>query len=491
MKLLLAALLAVSTPTDVRTLYNTLDPGSVTAALAFYELYPATEEGRKALKRAQELFRAPEDFPLTALIPSINKDILSGNSPLSDSEVEIIERLGQRLPNRALKGYTAQSEQEVLALSSEEIDLGRALLLSQLADEPDVLQKVRHYSALLDLMALQVLSHVSIDASPYDKIKALSRFIFEEKRFRFPPHSIYAKDVDLYTFLPSVMDNHLGVCLGVTALYLAVAQRISLPLEIITPPGHIYVRYRDGEKITNIETTARGVDIPSEHYLGMNNRKLQQRTLKEVIGMTHFNQASVYLQQAKFLEASRCYEKARSYVPSDHFIQELLAYTYLFLDRKSEAKELLKAVYDYLPDEAVARQNISEDYLNGKTDEEGIKAIFQHVDEKRSSILAKLKNLEDILSRYPEFREGIEQCAVAYLQLNRYKEATELLRRYHAIDPGNPNVEYYLAMIYGERGDYKSAWQFLKNAEKITAARDFSPKALRDLRKELFKLCPE
>ena len=97
-------------------------------------------------------------------------------------------------------------------------------------------------------------------------------------RFRFPPHSLHAKDIDIYTFLPSVLDGRRGVCLGVSILYLCLAQRLGLDLEIITPPGHIYVRYQSPEgEMINIETTARGIDIPSERYLGMETRKLQTK----------------------------------------------------------------------------------------------------------------------------------------------------------------------------------------------------------------------
>lgn len=476
---------------EVTTLFNALDPGSVAKSLAFYELYPDTQEGKKALDRAYALLKAEESIPLPELIPSINRSALTPGTTLSDKEVALIERLAMRLPNRRLKGYKAQSEKEVLALPSEEIDLGRALLLSQLSEDPDVLEKVRHYTALLDLMALQVLARVSSDSPAEEKIRALNNFIFAEKRFRFPPHSIYAKDVDLYTFLPSVMDNHLGVCLGVAALYLAVAQRIDLPLEVITPPGHIYVRYHRGEKIINIETTARGIDLPSEHYLGMNARSLQERTIKEVIGMTHFNQASVFLQRERFLEASHCYEKALPYLPDYAFLKELLAYTYLFIDKKGEGRALLEKVAYFLPEEAVARQTLAEDYLNGKTDEEGIAVIFMPVDESHASIMTKLNRVERVLERYPDFRAGLEQCAVGWLQLNRYKEALDYLKRFHAIDPGDPSVEYYLAVLHAERGDYKNAWEYLRNAEAITKSRSFSPKALRDLRKELSQICPE
>ena len=127
------------------------------------------------------------------------------------------------------------------------------------------------------------LARLPIHATDEEKIRAISHFIFHEKRFRFPPHSLYAKDIDTYTFLSSVLDSRLGVCLGVSILYLSIAERLDLPLEIITPPGHIYIRYRKGEEIQNIETTARGIHLPNRAYLGINTRKLQERNKKQVI----------------------------------------------------------------------------------------------------------------------------------------------------------------------------------------------------------------
>ena len=91
-----------------------------------------------------------------------------------------------------------------------------------------------------------------------------------------------------------MLDSRRGVCLGVSILYLCLAQRLGVELEAITPPGHIYVRHvaPDGE-IVNIETTARGIDVPSEMYLGMETRKLQKRDIRQVIGLAFMNQAAV------------------------------------------------------------------------------------------------------------------------------------------------------------------------------------------------------
>ena len=142
------------------------------------------------------------------------------------------------------------------------------------------------------------------------KINTINWYLFDELRLRFPPHSLYSEEIDLYTFLPSVLDSRRGVCLGVSTLYLCLAQRLNLNLEIVTPPGHIFVRYNGGE--INIETTARGIHIPTEHYLSVHTRSLQERNIKEVVGLTFFNQASALWQAGKLKEAITAYERAQN-----------------------------------------------------------------------------------------------------------------------------------------------------------------------------------
>ena len=130
-----------------------------------------------------------------------------------------------------------------------------------MGSDEEAWRKIRSYEAILDLMAMQVRARLGTTFRPEEVVKELNRYVFAEQEFRFPPHSTYAKDIDLYSFLPSVIETRRGVCLGVSILYLCLGQRLGVPLEIITPPGHIYVRYNDGTTITNIETTARGVHI--------------------------------------------------------------------------------------------------------------------------------------------------------------------------------------------------------------------------------------
>lgn|GEM_PF-114532 len=476
-------------------LFRSLTPYSISEHLAFYELYPESSQGKEALTHAWNLLskgKSSETLPLPKLdiqsiISLITKQSFDSPIKLPLEQLEIIQQIADCLPHKKLKGSQIWNKDALTALPSEEVDLGRAILLYQFDTQEEVLQ----YEALLDLMALQIEARLPANATGEDKIGEINRFVFQEMQFRFPPHSLHAKDIDLYTFLPAVLDSRQGVCLGVSFLYLCLAQRLNLSLEIITPPGHIYLRYRQGSKIINIETTSRGIHLPSELYLGINTHKLEERTLKEVIGMTFFNQASAFWGRENYTQAIHLYEQALLYMPHDPLLKMLLAFNYLFTNNQKLAMKLLTPLKHLTLDHAISPETIPADFLAGKVDIKGIKAIFKHVDETRSSILEKQRELQAITKKFPYFRAGLVQLAITHLQLGRNSEAMAILEKYHKIDPNDANVEYYLAMISLNRQDIPKAWYYLKSTEKVLKPKNHYPNALKGLRQHLKTLSPE
>ena len=190
----------------------------------------------------------------------------------------------------------------------------------------------------------------------------------------------------------------------------------------------------------NIETTARGIDMPSEVYLGIDTRKLPKRTLREVIGLAFMNQASVGWHRKDFATTIKLYEQASHFLPDDYLLNMFLGYNYLFANRIKEGKALLKKIQGQRPDHMISGDSVSEDYLAGKTDPDAILAIYTEIDEKRSSILEKQKKLEEVVRKFPAFRQGILHLAITHLQLGREKEALPLLERYIALDPNDPTA---------------------------------------------------
>ncbi len=486
---------------DPRTLYNSLDPLSIPQHLAFYENYPDTPEGHRSLKHAWKLLSggdtARQQLPLSSISPEtlngvinlVNKPANDTTPLLSETEITLIDSLAGHLPNRALQGYHVRTEEEVIALPENEIDLAHGLFLTQMGTEK--WETIRSYEAMIDLMALQLLTKVTLQSTPAEKIQAISALIFDEMGFRFPPHSIYAKDIDHYTFLPSVLDSRQGVCLGVSILYLSLAQRLNLELEAVTPPGHIYVRWKEGQEERNIETTARGIHIDSEEYLGIETKELETHSLKEVIGMAHINQASVYLHEQQYDQALASYEKARPYLHDYYQLKELLGLTYIFTGKTDKGRQLLESINGEIPPHSISTDTLIEDYLIGAVDSEGIQTLFKRVNEDRTSILEKKAALEKVLEKHPKFRDGWKALAITWLQLHRGKEALKYLETYHRMYPSDPTVEYYLAIVYMQRLDYENAWRHLSYSEKLVHPHNHKPKALKELRKHLSLLFPQ
>ena len=475
---------------NIQTLYNSLDPKSVSQHLALYSLYPDTPFGKKALQDAWNLLSGTGNpTPLPAKLPEISSLIgliqkRGSDSPpeLSQESLQAIGSLGARLQNRRLKGHLARTEQELAALSPDEIDIGRAVLL----EDPNL----ESYEAMLDLMALQILARLPQNPSPRQMIEEINRLIFEQMRFRFPPHSVYAKEIDHYTFLPSVLDSRQGVCLGVSTLYLAIAQRIGLPLEMVTPPGHIYVRYKDQDQTINIETTCRGIHMDDEAYLSVDTCKLQMRTAKEVIGLISINHASIYLQDGSYDKALACYKKAAVFLPEDFLLRQLMGCCHLMLGQEQEGYLALKEVAQSVDCCSVSPHMLAADLLAKKGDKECLEALFYHIDEKRASILAKKDRLEEVVKKHPEFRDGWFSLAGCWLQLHRQKEALEILERCHELSPDDSTCNYYLAVLHVIRFNYPMAAKYLTMAERVTSQKGHYPKALKELRRELASVYP-
>jgi len=464
---------------EAKVTYQSLDPTSIREHLAYYELYPDTPEGKEALKTAWKLLsgkdvgHVPLSFPrnINAFIALINPTSSTEKLVLTNEALLAIEQVAAKLPNRKLKGNTAVSLNQLLTLADQEIDIGRALLVTQLKEDKE---KIRQYEAVLDLMALQVLARVPKEAKPEEVVRALNQLIFFELGFRFPPHSSYTNAIDLFTFLPQVLESRRGVCLGVSTLYLCLAQRVGLPIEIITPPGHIFVRVNE----INIETTLRGVHIHSDEYLGINCRSLPKRQLKEVVGMAFFNQASIYLSQGNFQKAKECYQEALPFMPNDAMLKILYGATLFLTNVEGKAFSILKEAKSCSREHILSQDPLCDDILLKRVDPKNLIPLFLYVDETRASIEQKKEALKKSLEKCPDFLSGLFGLAVCHLQLHQPQQAIEILERYHAKVPHDITCEYYLAELYFTRYDIVSSRKHFQNAEKIAQKEGYMPKAL-------------
>lgn len=451
---------------SISAIYNSLDPNSISKHLSFYKLYPDTKEGKKAIKHAWALLKKDNtkalELPkidISNFISLITKDP-NKKKEIDKETISLIKELGKSLKN--IKGT----------------DIARELLLAH------NIKDIGYYEAVIDLMALQIKATLPKSPSPKEMIDAINRFIYFDMKFSFPPLSSYRDSIQSYTLLTSVLDSRKGVCLGLSILYLAIAQRLGLTLQAVTPPGHIFLRHVDKDgNIINIETTNRGIDIESKYYLKIDTKELETKTLKEVIGLSFINEVSTYLQKKEFKKAIELYEKALIYLPSYNLLKELLGFSYIFFGDKKRGRSILLSIKNSQSKYSTKKDTLISDFLNRRTDAEAILEIFIPYEDKRDEIAIKIEKFEKIIKKYPLFRDGIVALFSCYIKLGRLKEAFHTLSKYK--DPKDPSITFYLAVIAYRRFDLKTSWKYLKLTEKLLGK--YLPREVLEFKRELLK----
>lgn len=482
--------LSITAKERIDTLYHKIDPFSISKQLAFYELYPQTDTGNRALRRALDLINIhrplSEQIDCHVKIPPFNPSLIVGLSSqltrkvpvvIRDEDLKTIQKISSHLSNRKLKGYSIDSLDEVKNLEIDQLDLTRILLL-ELVQDP---KQRAYYEATVDLMALEILAHLPKGATLEEKLEKISSYVFHDMEYRFPPQSIWVEELDSFTLLPTILDSRFGVCLGVSTLYLALAQRLDLPLIPITPPGHIFLRFEYKENITNIETTARGIHLPDSHYLSVQTKSFKRRNLKDVVGLNFMNQGALYWQQNDHQKAIQAYDTAIKYMGEDPLLMRFKGLQHLFLGEKEKADEIFKKIRNVTLDGSTYKDTQIDDLLLGHIDKDGLKMLYNKEADDRDALENQIKKLQAKLKDYPKFRDGLFHLAGTWLALHRTKEAYDVLVTYHKIDPKNPVVEYYLAALALERMQLNEGKIFLKNTQQLLKEQSYYPNALKDL----------
>ena len=167
------------------------------------------------------------------------------------------------LANANLDGLYARSIEQVLRLPPEQIDTGTAALI--VSESWSNMVAGTKYQQQLDDIATEIRSRLKAKKAPIGvaAIPIINDYLFNELKFK-----AINKATDPYDlFLHSVMDRRQGYCLSLSVLYLAIGERLGLPLYGVVVPGHFFVRYDDGHVRFNIETTAKGSSASDEYYI--------------------------------------------------------------------------------------------------------------------------------------------------------------------------------------------------------------------------------
>jgi len=224
-------------------------------------------------------------------------------------------------------------------------------------------EKVEAFKKDLDDLAARVRESIKASQQAQEKVARANAVLFQDRGLKCAESTQPEQEVPDYYFPHSTLARKKGVCLGLTTLYLCVAERAGLPMCGAHAPQHIFVRYDDGESSVNLETTDGGRVFDLASYLARfkeeDRPRLQEVYFKnltklEVLGdlfnaaawCSSIGTARNPLPPERALLAARlCVEIC----PQDYNNWDTLAQAYLYAKQPQEALRILRKAIGMRP----------------------------------------------------------------------------------------------------------------------------------------------
>ncbi len=176
--------------------------------------------------------------------------------------------------------------QSLLSVDDESLDIAEAALL--LAKEEYSEIKIEDYIECVDWYARMIKARIVDGDEPKSIINTINEFLFDELEFT------YVQTGNLEgLYLNKVIDRRKGNCVGLSILYLSIAERLGLPLFGVNVPEHIFVRYDDGEQKINIETGHKGMGLSDSFYISHSIERFDEKSVEHGCYLQNLNTKEV------------------------------------------------------------------------------------------------------------------------------------------------------------------------------------------------------
>jgi len=168
-----------------------------------------------------------------------------------------------------------------------------------------------------------------------------------------------------FVLLPAVLRSRRGTCVGLGALYLALAQSLKIPMEGVMRPGHFYVRVREADRHRNIELLRQGEEMPDSWYdtrfpapPGPANEYGRGLSPSEVLAVVEYDIGNERRSQGRIAEARRAYDHAVHHFADFAEAHASLGAALHLLGSLKEAEASYEAAYRINPHLAGLDKNI-------------------------------------------------------------------------------------------------------------------------------------
>lgn len=353
------------------------------------------------------------------------------------------------LANRDKRGLRTYTIEGVLRLPEDEIDIGTAALI--LSREWGTQRTTHVYRRKIDNMSEAILAKLKEKHIPLDHraINIINHYLFKELGFSSVDTAENPDDL----FLHVVLEKKSGYCLSLSVLYLSIAERLGLPVYGVVVPGHFFVRYDDGKRRLNIETTSNGGSANDEHYLSKFSPPNSPRTLymknltkKQTLGCFFNNLGNSYM---KVGDTDKAFEVLLRAVQINPLLSEAnmnLGNVYLKKKMPLQAVEQYEKALTIISNDAKAMNNLASAYM-------------QLADYPRAESYYKTAMALD-----PEYIDVYRNLANAIQMQGRYEEAVGQLKAAVVLNPDDVNSFLLLGQICRQTEQFPDAEKYLLKA---------------------------
>lgn len=287
------------------------------------------------------------------------------------------------------------------------------------------------FNRKLDSAALLLSSQLFMETDPHRIISTVSDLLFNEWGISFNEN----RDTIRYLYPHLVMAEKQGSCVGMSLLYLLIAEKIGVPIYGVRAPGHMFVRYDNGRERYNIELLRNGEVMDDAWYRERWSisdtllYSLDNLTTSGVLAVVRYNLGTIFMHQEKYNKARQHLENASRLMTDFPEAQGNLALVYDLQGNPSRGLQLLTAIRDVHP-------------------------AFKNIDRNIASLQLSCAEYADALatystltSRYPEQADFHYGRAVALFQLKKTADAHDALRRTLALQSGHKGARELLLQI--------------------------------------------
>jgi len=293
-------------------------------------------------------------------------------------------------------------------------------------------------------------------------VDAFRRILLVEEGFTYDKS---ASDPQNYLF-EAVLARKKGNCLGLSMLWLALADRLDLPFRGVYVPSHCFVRYEGKDGHRNVEFAEGGASWGDARYrrefrIRPGRPYLFSLSSAEMLGVFLKSLGAGYSRKGREEDALRMYDEARRLYPELPDVHFNAGVSHQKLGRLDEAAGEYRRALDLDPEMAAARDNLS--------------ILFA----RKGRYVEAIEEARRAVELEPWNAAARGNLAAAYCGCGRLDEGIREYRMAVEADPGNRRLQSGLARAYFAKGSYHEAAAACDLAESLGCR--FDPLMLRTL----------